>query len=68
MKSFFVMSIGVLKQIFSDRLLQLLIISVVCAGFVFTLFLGESPSTVIGIIVVGGITAFIESAHYRNKK
>lgn len=54
--------------IFRDRLLQLLLLGVISAAFLFALVLGADPSIVFGVLVVGCIAAFVESAHHRRRK
>jgi hypothetical protein len=54
--------------IFSDRLLQVLLLGVIGAAFLFTFVLGADAYVVFGVLVVGCVTAFIESAHHRPKK
>jgi hypothetical protein len=54
--------------IFADRLLQLLLLGVIGAAFLFALVLGADASIVFGVLVIGCVTAFVESAHHRQKK
>lgn len=56
------------SRIFTDRLLQLLILGVVGVAFLFAFVLGADASIVFGVLVIGCVTAFVESAHHRRKK
>ncbi len=52
----------------TDRLLQMLILGVIAAAFFFATVLGADAGIVIGILVIGCVTAFVESASHRNRK
>lgn len=53
--------------IFADRLLQLLLLGVIGAGFLFALVLNADASIVVGLLVVGCVAAFAEAAQHRGK-
>ena len=55
-------------RIFSDRLLQVLLIGVTGAAFLFAFVLGADAPVVFGVLVMGCIAALVESAHHRPKK
>ena len=65
-------ALGILFQsatrILADRLLQLLLLGVVGAALLFAFVLGADASIVFGVLVIGCVTAFVESAHHRRKK
>jgi hypothetical protein len=56
------------SEIYADRLLQLLILGVICGAFFFVLVLGADASIVLGILVIGCIAALMGRARGRNKK
>jgi Transposase domain (DUF772) len=56
------------SSILSDRFLQFLLLGVIGAAFVFALGFGASAPVVIGVLVVGFVTALFEAAHHRDKK
>jgi hypothetical protein len=58
----------IVGAIFADRLLQLLLLGVIGAAFLFAFVLRANASVVFGVLVIGCVTAFIESAHHRRKK
>ena len=53
---------------FADRSLQLILLGVVAAGFLFAFVLGADTYVVVGVVVIGFVTAFVESAHHRHRK
>jgi hypothetical protein len=53
--------------VLADRLFQLLLLGVVGAGFFFTLVLNADLPIVAAVLVLGGLAAFLESAHHRKK-
>lgn len=53
------------RRIFEDRFLQCLLLGVIAAGFFFAFVLEVDISVVMGVLVMGGVTAFIESSHRR---
>jgi hypothetical protein len=55
-------------RVFADRLLQLLLLGTICAAFIFAVVLRADASIVFGVLVVGCVTAFVESAHHGRKK
>jgi hypothetical protein len=55
-------------RILADRLLQLLLLGVVGAALLFAFVLDADASIVFGVLVIGCVTAFVESAHHRRKK
>ncbi len=55
------------KDVFGDRLLQLLLLGVILTAFAVA-FLFDNVRMAIGVLTVGGATAFIESKEYRNRK
>lgn len=52
-------------EIFRDTLLQRLILFVIAASLFFVLVIGTDPPTTLGLLVLGLVTAFLESAHHR---
>jgi len=56
-----------IRRILADRLLLSLILGVFGAAL-FATVMGADATLVFGVLVIGCVTAFIESAHYRNKK
>lgn len=54
--------------VFTDRLLQLLLLGVIGAAFLFAFVLGADAYIVFGVLLIGCVTAFVESAHHRRKK
>jgi hypothetical protein len=52
----------------ADRSLQVILLGVVAAGFLFAFVLGADAYVVVGVVVIGFVTAFVESAHHRHKK
>ena len=48
--------------------LQLLLLGVVGAALLFAFVLDADASIVFGVLVIGCVTAFVESAHHRRKK
>jgi hypothetical protein len=48
--------------------LQLILLGVVAAGFLFSFVLGADTYVVVGVVVIGFVTAFVESAHHRHRK
>jgi hypothetical protein len=58
----------VVRKTLADRLLPVLILGVVAAALFFTLVLGADASIGVGILVIGGVTAFLETASHRNRK
>ena len=57
-----------ISTIFADRLLQLLLLGTICAAFLFAAILHADASIVFGVLVIGCVTALVESAHHRRKK
>jgi hypothetical protein len=57
-----------ISNVFADRLLQLLLLGVIAATFVFAFVLGADASIVVGVLVIGVVTAFAESSSHRNRK
>jgi hypothetical protein len=55
-------------DIFADRLLQLLLLGTIGAAFLFAFVLHAAAPVVVGVLVVGCFTAFVESAYHRRKK
>jgi hypothetical protein len=53
---------------FTDRSLQLILLGVVAAGFLFSFVLGADTYVVVGVVVIGFVAAFVESAHHRHRK
>ena len=55
------------KDIFADGLLRLLLIGVILAAFAFE-FIFDDTQLALGVLSIGGLTAFIESREFRNKR
>jgi predicted lipid-binding transport protein (Tim44 family) len=55
------------KDIFADGLLRLLLIGVILAAFV-SLFIFGDAQIALGVLAIGGVTAFIESKEFRNRR
>jgi hypothetical protein len=53
---------------FADRSLQLILLGVIAAGFLFAFIFDADAYVVVGVVVIGFVTAFVESAHHRHRK
>ena len=52
---------GVVRRTSTDRVLPLIILGVVAAAFGFAFIFDAPPMVVFGVLIMGGLTAFIET-------
>jgi len=55
-------------RVFADRLLQMLILSVVAVAFFCAFVLQADASLVFGLLAIGIVTALMESTAHRNRR
>jgi hypothetical protein len=60
--------VGATQRTFADSLLPKLLVGVILAALFFWFVLGADVGITIGVLVIGCVTAFIESSSNRNRK
>jgi hypothetical protein len=60
--------VGAAQKTLADTLLPKLLLGVIAAALFFKFVLDADPGITIGVLVVGCVTAFLESASHRNRR